>query len=236
MRNFREIVFLLCCLNVFSAMNAQDENLGADGNGKMTVKPSPFSVRADFSVPNPVNPAWKKCMVGIGEANVIFDMRLAGNFFAGVGYKGSLFYVPRNFMYSYELKTKMQMHCGFISMGYDIYKSNTFFITPVINSGMALTKFSHIQCKKEMITWKPQYRSWFIEAQGTLTWLVDPRVGLQGHVSFVLVDHVWNPEFACMQDWIALGSVNRNAITSYYTLGFGVYLGIGKGKTRAEKS
>lgn len=212
---------------------AQDD--GDDGGSdKVTVRPSRFSIRSEFSVPTALNPAWRKCMVGVVEGNASLNMKVAHDFFAGVGYKFSLFYTPPKF-FVFELKTRQQMHNVYLKLGYDIYKTNRYFITPAINTGWCFTKYTGVICKKEPLTWKPEYQSWFIEPQVAFNFLPDPDFGICFHMSYVLVNHVWNPEFICMQDHISLGDVKRNGITSYINFGFGIYCGFGKGRTIAGK-
>mgnify|MGYP003341192768 CR=1 FL=1 len=114
-----------------SAQNDEDE----DGFPKdITIRPTPFSLRLDLSVPTPTNAAWRKCMVGIAEGDLTFDYRIAGsNFITGIGYKGSFLYTPPKF-FLFDVKTKMQMHNAYLTLGYDLYKSNTYFIKCYYNN------------------------------------------------------------------------------------------------------
>ncbi len=223
--------FFFIALISFSLVFAQDDDGGSD---KVNVRPSRYSVRTEISVPSPVNGAWRKSMVGVFETNLSFNYKVSHDFFIGAGYKGAFFYTPPKF-YIFELKTKMKTHSGFLRIGYDLYKTNTYFISPAINSGWTYTRYSNIVCKKNPITWEPEYQSWFIEPQLTFNFLPEPNFGISLNLSFVLVDHVWDPEFICLQDHIDFSEVRTDALTSYINLGFGIYWGFGRGKTIAGK-
>jgi len=202
------------------------EDVPRQESGKVTLVPAPFSIRSEFSSPTPLNSAWRKCMVGVAEANISVNYKLTGNFFIGVGYKFSLLYTPPKF-FLFTLKTKMQMNNLYIKIGYDFYRSNNYFITPSINSGICFTKFTGVQCLKNTATNKTEYSSWFIEPQLTFNFLPEKRFGISFHVSYVFVNHVWDPYFICMQDWISLTGTNTSGMTGYLNFGFGLYIGAG---------
>jgi hypothetical protein len=231
MRNSVAYIVLFVIFS-FTFLSAQENE--TETSDKVTVRPSLMSMRAEFSVPTPLNAAWRKSMVGIFEGNISFNYKISHDFFIGVGYKGAMFYVPPKF-FLFEVKTKMQMHGAYLKLGYDIYKTNTYFITPSINSGWCYTRFTHINCKTDTMTWKPEYQTWFIEPQVTFNFLPDPNFGICVNLSFVVADHVWNPEIACLQDHIDFSEVRTNKITSYFNLGFGIYWGFGRGRTIAGK-
>lgn len=48
----------------------------------------------------------------------------------------------------------MQMNNLYIKLGYDFYRSNNYFITPSINSGICFTKFTGVQCLKTQLLTK----------------------------------------------------------------------------------
>ncbi|MBC7865743.1 MAG: hypothetical protein IAF38_22410 [Bacteroidia bacterium] len=109
------------------------------------------------------------------------------------------------------------------------------FITPSVNTGMCYTKYTHVQPKKDPLTYIPQYTSWFIETQLSFNFVTDAKVAMSFQLSYVIVDHVWDPTFIKMEDWISLSGTNQNGITSYINLGFGMYFGMGNGKKVAGK-
>lgn len=224
--------FLIALLFSVATCFGQDDN--GDRSDKISVRPSKYSIRMEFSVPNPTNAAWRKSMVGIFETNLAFNYKIAHDLFIGAGYKAGLWYTPPKF-FIFDVKTKMQTHSGFLRVGYDIYKRNNHFITPALNAGWTYTKYTKIACVKEAITWKPVYQDWFIEPQITFNFLPDPNFGISGNLSFVIVDHVWDPEFICLQDHINYSEVKRWGLTSYLNIGFGLYWGFGKGKHIAGK-
>ena len=167
-------------------------------------------------------------MVGVAEGNINFNYKIPKtNFFAGIGYKGNLFYTPPKF-FIFELKTKMQMHGAYLKLGYDIGQNSNFIISPSLNIGWNATSYSGVVCKTKDLNYIPAYQAWFVEPGVHFNFLPESDFGISCSFSFVLVDHVWNPEYICMDDHISLGDVNRNALTSYYNLGLGIYWGIGK--------
>jgi hypothetical protein len=215
-------IFFFLQINLFCI--AQDDNPVIERKLKL----SPLSIRADFSVPNPTNKAWKKCMVGVFEGNVSLNYKIPkSQFFLGVGYKGNLFYTPPKF-FIFDLKTKMQMHAAYLKLGYDINKDNGFFITPSLNTGWSYTSYTGVICETKKLDYTPAYDAWFIEPGIHLNFLPESNFGISCSFTYVLVDQIWNPDYICMNDHINLGDTKKNALTGYYNLGLGIYWGIGK--------
>jgi hypothetical protein len=232
LKNYVLILFLSAfAVNYVFAQENKDE----DDPGNITIKPHPVTLRLDFSVPAPLNSAWRKCMVGIGGADLSGVYRVSGNFFMGLGYKANILYTPPKF-FVFDVKTKMQMHNVYLHAGFDSYRSNTFFISPSIGGGYTFTKYSYVQPKVRPFDYKPVYDSPFFEAKCNLTWITEKNMGLSFNFSLVYVAHVWDPDFIFMDEWIQLGNVSKSAPTIYADFGLGLYFGLGKGKTKAVKS
>jgi hypothetical protein len=215
-------------------LNAQvDDSTTTSSAANFVFHPNRFSFRADLSVPNPVNAALRKSMVGVYEMNVSGNYHLSNGFFAGVGYKGNVFYTPPKF-FIFDLKTRMQMNGGFINIGYDIHRSPGFFISPAFRTGWILSSFSGVQCKQNSQYVASAYQSAFVEALLHINYLPENNFGISFYLSFCALDHVWNPDYLCLQDHISYDGVNKNRLTTYINLGLGVYLGIGKVKQRLK--
>lgn len=209
---------------LLNCLYAQDELSSNYKPGKL----SPFSVRIDFSVPNPTNRAWKKCMVGVAEGNLSLNYKIPKtNIFSGIGYKGNLFYTPPKF-FVFDLKTKMQMHCVYLKLGYDIIQNSSFFISPSLNLGWSNTSYSDVICESKTLSYKPVYAAWFTEPGIHFNYVPDANFGISCSFTYVVVNHIWDPDYICMNDHIGLGDVKKNGLTNYYSLGLGLYWGIGK--------
>ena len=55
-------------------------------------------------------------MVGVYESNITGNYHFQSGFFAGVGYKGNMFYTPPKF-FLFDLKTRMKMNGGYVKIG-----------------------------------------------------------------------------------------------------------------------
>lgn len=186
-----------------------------------------YSFRVDFAVPNPVNAAWRKSMVGVYEGNLTMNNHLPTGLFFGAGYKRNLFYTPPKF-FIFDLKTKMQMDAGYAQLGFDFHRKPGFFISPILRGGWSFTSFSGVQCKSNPSTEVKPYQSAFAEAVLQFNFLPDPDFGVTFFASYAWVNQVWNPEYICLQDHISFDGINKSAMSSYLNLGLGIYFGVGK--------
>jgi hypothetical protein len=221
LKNFLNILFTFF-LVFFSS--AQEETL----LNATKIKFSPLSVRIDFSVPNPTNQAWKKCMVGVVEGNLSINYKIPKtNLFTGIGYKGNLFYTPPSF-FIFDLKTKMQMHGSYLKVGYDIAQNNILFISPSLNLGWCQTSYTGVVCESKTINYNPSYSSWFFEPGLNINIMPDSNFGVSASFTFVTTNNIWDPDYICMNDHVNLTGLKKDALTTYYNLGLGIYIGIGK--------
>ena len=95
----------------------------------------------------------------------------------------------------------------------------------------ALSTFSGVQCKVDQTYSAAPYQNAFVEALFHLNYLPENNFGISFNLSFCVMDHVWNPDYLCLQDHISYKGVNKNRLATYINLGLGVYLGLGKLKT-----
>lgn len=219
----RFLISFLVLITSFCSL-AQDEI-------KVTKLPR-VSARVNIGIPKVASStALRNSFSGVMSSDINFDCRLFSNFFAGIGYNHMYFKSQKHFSEQF-INTNMQMHNGYLKIGYDHFFSNSAFTTISLNSGYSLTKFAGIQYKNDSLVGKfpTSYSGSFIEPHFGITFLVEPNFGFGGYIGYHYDFSQFNPAYPGFDKWLDYSNISNKWTTSMVSIGFGFYYGISKQK------
>jgi hypothetical protein len=110
-----------------------------------------FTLRGNVGIPRVISSAmYRTAFSGLYEGNISFNMRVSGNFFAGLGYDNSHFqndkdiFRFRYFNVTIPYNTRLNHHAGFLKLGYDKFFSQTGYVSYALNSGLMFSEYLNV--------------------------------------------------------------------------------------------
>lgn len=192
-------------------------------------KPLPrFSVRANVSIPKVTSSkAFRTSFLGLYEANASFNVRLFSNFFIGVGYKNALF-KSQSYFQQKNLYTKMQVHNGFLRVGYDRFYAEHSFATFALNMGYNFNKYTNLNPKYDSLahSYPAQYSGPYLQPEIGLYFLVEDNFALGAHVGYNYNFSHFDPSLPYLDKWLDYSNISNSWNTSWINFGFGFYYGL----------
>ena len=211
--------FILIIHIVFlSALQAQEEQ-----------KPLPrFSVRANIGIPKVTSSkAFRTSFLGLYDANASMNVRLFSNFHIGVGYKNALM-KAQDYFKQKNIYTKMQVHNGFINIGYDRFYAEHSFATFGINAGYSFNKYTNVVPRADSLirSTPPQFTTSFIEPSISFNFLVEDNFAIGAHIAYTYSLAKFDPSIPYIDKWLGYQSFSNNWNMSWLSFGFGFYYGL----------
>jgi hypothetical protein len=245
----RHIIFFLLFLIGSYSVIAQDEE-GDDYDKAIEsrrvhtdFKESLFAIRFSTTLPTPIsNGALREKFRGIYEMNLSFNLRLADNFFMGLGYKEGLLglnAIPNptsTVTINFDLDTKMHMHTGYVKLGYNKFHTENIFSTFAVNIGYNVSQFTNVVNPKNETNLNLSYSSLLIEPEYSLNFAVEENFSIGIFVSYNYMPTVFNPSNIALGDVTSLAGLNTTHVTGILNFGFGFYYGMGKKFQRRDNN
>jgi hypothetical protein len=241
MRHFFYTLFF--ALIIFSAQ-AQDQDIddydAAIERRKVHTdfKESLFSVRFSTTVPAPIsNAVFREKFRGIYEMNLSVNLRLASNFFVGLGFKNGMLGLnsipnPAN---NLDLNTKMQLHTGYVKVGCNKYHTENVFSTFALNVGYNSSNFTGVVNPKNRPDLITTYTSMLIEPEYSINFAIEENFSIGIFLSYNYMPTVFNPTNIALQDVTSTTGLKQTSATGILNFGFGFYYGLGKKFPRRNK-
>jgi hypothetical protein len=189
-----------------------------------------FSVRANVGVPKVVSSkAFRTSFLGLYEVNATVNVRLFSNFFIGVGYKNALFKAQSYFQQK-NIYTNMQVHNGFMRVGYDRFYAEHSFATFAVNVGYNFNKYTRTSPKYDTLVhpYPTQYTGLFIQPEIGLYFLVEDNFAIGAHIAYNYNFTRFDPDLPYFDKWLDYTNISNRSNTSWITFGFGFYYGFVK--------
>jgi hypothetical protein len=240
----RHLFYTLFFVLVVFVANAQDKDIddydAAIERRRVHTdsKESLFSTRFSTTLPTPVsNAVLRQKFRGIYEMNLSLNLRLATNFFAGLGFKDGLMGLnsipnPAN---NLDLNTKMQLYTGYVKLGYNKFHTENIYSTFAVNIGYNSSKFTGVVNPKKETDLVTTFNSMLIEPEYSLNFAIEENFSIGMFLSYNYMPTVFNPANIALQDVTSLAGLKQTSATGILNFGFGFYYGVGKKFPRRDK-
>jgi hypothetical protein len=226
--------YLLVLLLAFATLlsNAQEAVVATDST---VVEPlilpkanNLFNAQLTFTIPNAVsNKSFAKSFVGIYQVGGNLNLSVYKNLHIGVAFSDALMQVSKNVIpnKTYAKQPYLNFYNAAIRIGGDFYvgDKNRVLFLPSLTVGQSTAKFSGFVAKSpaKSVTLK-DYKSPYAQADVGLIFLVEENWGIGPTLSYTLVQHNFNPNDVCLEEWATYSS-NSSGSTQYLSFGFVCY-------------
>lgn len=186
-----------------------------------------ISIRSDMGIPKVIgSQAFRTSFLGIYEFNFSTNIRIAKNYFVGIGYKDALLRT-QDYFKKLNVNTKMQSHNGYIRIGFDRFYAENSFATFSINSGYNFSKYTGTVLKNDTLahSYPAQFTGAFIEPEIGMYILLDPNFAIGAHISYYYNTTKYDPTLPYLTHWRDFDKLKNNAGMNWLTFGFGFYYG-----------
>lgn len=201
------------------------------------------AVRANLGIPKIITSnKYRNSFSGVFSGEIGVSYKLVSNYFFGVGYNYNYFKAQRYFRENTNprINASMQMHGGFLKLGYDHFFKPTAFTTISLNIGYQSGKYYGLQYPLKDTIRAPFENTWgnaYVEPMIGMYFIVDPDFAFGMHLSYSYNTQQFSAEDIGFNKFGFSGSSNgdkaynslkNNWGMSMVTLGFGFYYGIRK--------
>ncbi|MBS1634608.1 MAG: hypothetical protein JST26_01715 [Bacteroidetes bacterium] len=187
-----------------------------------------FSIRAHIGIPKVTSSrAFRTSFLGLYDCNASVNVRLFSNFHIGVGYKNALM-KAQDYFKQKNIYTKMQVHNGFLNIGYDRFYAENSYATFSINAGYSFNKYTNVVPKSDTLirSTPPQFTTSFLEPTIGFYYLVEDNFAIGAHISYTYSMARFDPSIPYMDKWLGYQSYSNNWNMSWLSFGFGFYYGL----------
>ncbi len=210
---------------------------------------------AGFIPKNTASEAFCMSFTGVYDANFSCNVRLFNNFCVGVGYGNSLWNPADYFKHvkvvatstavgqsAYGLGTKMQVHQGYVRLGYDHFATEKIFWSFSLNSGYGFNQYTDVRCADSLVGKLPtSFIAFFIRPEVAVNFLVDENFAFGIHLAYNHNFYTYDPSLNCFDNYADKGvsgqSIKYGDATyenktniGWFSFGFGFYYGFKKKK------
>jgi len=192
-----------------------------------------FSIRTNVGVPKAVSSKqFRYSFKGVLAADANINYKLFSNFFVGVGYSYHYYSSQDSFAnpYASRINTNLQMHFGYLKLGYDHYVNEKTFVNFSLNGGYNYSLYEGVQYKNDSLKGKypTKFSGGFVEPMVGIYYLVDPNFAIGGHITYNYNFTLFNSLYPQLNQWGSSGytKLPNKWNMSIITFGFGLYYGI----------
>ena len=200
-----------------------------------------FALRANIGIPKIVSSEqYRNSFSGVITGEIGITCKLVSNYFFGVGYSYNYFKAQRYFRENTDprINASMQMHGGYLKLGYDHFFKENAFTTISFNMGYQSGKYYGLQypvrdtVRSGHIT---DFGNAYVEPMIGVYFIVDPNFAFGAHLSYSYNFQQFNASnigfdkfgFAKSPDKPrAYNDLHNKWGMSMITLGFGFYYGL----------
>src|ERR1043166_4640893 len=113
-----------------------------------------FSVRASCGIPKIIgSQAWRLSFLGVYDAGITFNLRVASNLTIGVGYKNAMFNATSTYRYK-GVYTQQRIHDGVLRIGLDKITGPKSFVSYSISGGYGWSQYVGVRAAKDSLNGK----------------------------------------------------------------------------------
>lgn len=216
-----------------------------------------LSVRAAVTIPKVVSSqAFAASFSGIFDANISVNLRLFSNFTFGAGYDGTLF-VNQLYFRQQGQNTRLQIHDGFLRLGYDYLATEKRFWTFSLCSGVSYNLYTGVSAnsgytgvpaspaltaRNDSLNARPRsFFAPFLRPEIAINFLVEENFAFGIHVAYNYCLYTYDPRYCAFDVYsfpinqpgqLKINDVylRNRANMGWISFGFGFYYGFKKKK------
>ena len=198
---------------------------------------APFTIRGNLGLPIPVtSKSFHTTFAGLFEANMSFNLRLFGKFYAGVGYQASLFkcnkflqqqlYTSPTKNTTVPYNTTMLGNGIFLKLGYDKFFSEKGkgYFSYALNAGYMLCNYADVN-PDTSATNRPyqsqRFSAPFVQPEVSVNWIVERTLSFSLMFSYTTVLYRFDPRAPRFNQFDEIGKASNRYAISWCTIGFG---------------
>lgn len=190
------------------------------------------TIRGNVGIPRPISSQmFRTCFAGVYETNLSVNVRIAGNFFIGLGYQNSHFQNNKFLKFKYfqasiPYNTRFIGHGGFIKLGTDKFFSPTGYMSYSLNTGLLQMSYANVNADTNKLN-KPYgfitQISPFIQPEMSVNFIVDEKqtMSLSIMISYTTLFSKYDPKAPRFNHFEEVNSKKNNYYMGWFNLGFG---------------
>jgi hypothetical protein len=175
---------------------------------------------------------------GVYEADLSVNVRLFGNFFAGLGYQNSHFQNNKFLKFQYfnasiPYNTRITGHGGFLKLGTDKFFSPTGFMSYALNSGLMQLNYTNVNADTNKLN-RPYgptvLLTPFVQPQMAVNFIVDEKqtMALSIMLSYTTLFSSFDPRSPRFNHFEEISKKSNRYTVSWFNIGFGFTVLINK--------
>lgn len=200
------------------------------------------NMRAAVTIPKVMSSeAFGVSFSGIFDANISVNVKIFSNVNVGAGYNGSLF-INQLYFRQQGRNTCLEVHDGFVRLGYDFMSNERRFWSFSLNSGVSFNKYTNVQTKYDSLLSRPRsFVAPYLKPELALNFLVEENFAFGIHVAYNYCLFTYDPKYPAFDNYSdpksPIGTITLNntsfrnkANIGWISFGFGFYYGFKRKK------
>lgn len=190
------------------------------------------TIRGNIGIPRAVSSQmFRNCFSGVYEANLSVNIRLAGNFFVGVGYQNSHFQNNKFLKFQYfnasvPYNTRIMAHAGFIKIGVDKFFNSTAYMSYSLNSGLMQLNYLNVNADTSQLNQPYGLQSFstpYLQPEMSVNFIVDEKqtMSLSIMLSYTTLFSTFDPKAPRFNQFEEISKKNNRYNMSWFNIGFG---------------
>ncbi|MBI2723226.1 MAG: hypothetical protein HYX39_13715 [Bacteroidetes bacterium] len=227
MRKFLSIFCLLLAITFLG-----QDNFANKQNALVTI-------RGNIGIPRTVSSQmFRTCFAGVYETNLSVNIRIAGNFFVGMGYQNSYFQNNKFLKFKYfnasiPYNTRIAQHAGFIKLGTDKFFSPTGYMSYSLNAGLLQLNYTNVNADTNKLN-RPygftKFISPYVQPEMSVNFIVDEKqtMSLSIILSYTTLFSHFDPKAPRFNQFEEINGKKNNYYMTWFNIGFGFTVLINK--------
>jgi len=196
-----------------------------------------FTIRGNIGIPRVVgSQTFRTCFAGLYEGNLSLNLRLFGNFFAGIGYQNSQFQNNkflkfRYFNASIPYNTRLMVNSPFVKIGYDKFFSDKGYVTFALNSGIMLNNYFNVNADTSNSN-RPyvlqDFSAPFVQPEFAVNFQVDKLLSFSLMLNYTTLFYKFDPKAPRFNHFPEVRDTRNRYYMNWFNIGFGFNVLINK--------
>lgn len=218
---YRQFLSFIICFFIITQSPAQDKD------------PLPrFSIRGYCTIPKIVgSQAFRISFLGVYDAGISFNLRLAEKLTIGVGYKNALFNTTA-FFKAKDLNTKLYVHDGALRLGFDHRVSPKTFINLCLSGGYSFGQYQAVKAARDSLNGKypTEFGTMFLRPEFNVDFLVEENFAFGVCLAYNMLLYKYDPNLNAYYTYENFSKYKNKANMGWISFGFNFYYGPKKKK------
>ncbi len=191
---------------------------------------SPYTIRGNIGIQKPISSAkFHQSFAGLYEGNVSFNVRLGGNFSAGLGYQSTHFKNNQFLRYTYfnasiPYNTALILNSAFVRLGYDHFFKKDAFVGYALNGGLTFANYNNVNQDSSILN-QPfigtRFTSPYVQPEISVNFRMEQRLAFSVFFSYTTMFYKYDPRAPRFAHFREIQVKRNDYIMSYFNFGFG---------------